>query len=199
MRFPSLAAPVLVLCLLAAACEQPPSKEVAAAEASLAQARTDKADVFAPEQFREAQAALAEAERKVQAKDYRGALSSALDAAEKARAASIAAASARALARSAADLAMGEAQIALDEVAEIRAQATRAKVPDKAFEELLVPLAEAQAAVDALAKALADGDVLTAQKSATVLKTQVTPLPGLFRKARVQWDEQQKGRRARRR
>lgn len=199
MRFPANAVPVLVLCLLPAACEQPPSKEIAAAEAALGQARADKADVFAPEQFREAQAALAEAQRKVQAKDYRGALSSALDAAEKSRAASLAATSARALARSAAELAEGEAQIALDEVAEIRAQAAKAKVPDKAFEDLLPRLSEAQAAVDALAKALGDGDVLTAQKLSTALKTQVSPLPGLFREARIQWDAQQKGRRPRRR
>lgn len=198
MRFPVSPVPVLVLCLLAAACEQPPSKEITAAEAALAQARKDKADVFAPEQFREAQAALADAQRKVQAKDYRGALSSALDTAEKSRTASIAAGSARALARNAAELAIGEAEIALDEVAEIRAQATKAKVADKAFEELLPRLAEAQAAVDAVTKALADGDVLTAQKLSAQFKEKVTPLPGLFREARVQWDAQ-KGRRPRRR
>jgi hypothetical protein len=197
MKLPARLAPVLALCLLATACEQPPSKELAAAEAALAQARADGADAFAPEQFREAQAALADANRKVQAKDYRGGLSSALDASEKSRAASAAAGSARALARSSAELAGSEAQAALDEVAEIRAQATKAKVPDKAFEELLPRVAEAQAAVDAVAKALSDGDVLTAQKLTASLRTSVTLLPGLFREARVQWDAQ-KGRKPKR-
>src|SRR5262245_50574763 len=181
MKLTARLAPVLALCLLASACEQPPAKELAAAEAALAQAKADGADTFAPEQFREAQAALADANSKVQAKDYRGGLSSALDASEKSRAASAAASSARALARSSAELAESEAQAALDEVAEIRAQAVKAKVPDKAFEELLPRVDEAQAAVDAVAKALSAGDVLTAQKLTAAFKTTVTPLPGLFR------------------
>jgi hypothetical protein len=198
MKLPSTLLPALALGLLAVGCEQPPTKEIAGAEAALAQAREAGADTFAPEQFREAQAALADAQRKVQASDYRGALSSALDAAEKSRAASVAAGSARALARSNVELAESQAQIALDEVAEIRAQATKAKVPDKAFEELLPKVAEGQAAVEAVSKALASGDILTAQKLAVALKNSVTPLPGLFREARVQWDAQ-KGRKPKRR
>ena len=198
MKLPATFAPVLVLCLASSACEQPPSKEIAAAEAALEQARKDGADTFAPDQFREAQAALAAAQQKVAAKDYRGALSSALDAVEKSRSASIAAGSARALARSNAELAESNARIALDEVAEIRAQAAKAKVPDQAFAELLPRLQEAEAAVEAVSKALAAGDLATAQKLAGELKEKVTPVPGLFREARVQWDAQ-KGRRPKRR
>jgi hypothetical protein len=198
MRFPSTTVAIVGLCLATAACDQPPVKEIGAAEAALAQARKDKADVFAPEQLREADAALADAQQKVQTKDYRDALSSALDAAAKARAASVAAGSARALARSAVELAEGQAQIALDEVAEIRDQASKAKVPEDVFEPLLPRLAEGQAAVDAVAKALSDGDVIAAQKLTAELKEMVTPLPELFREARVQWDAQ-KGRKPKRR
>jgi hypothetical protein len=198
MRSSPALAVAFALCLLAAGCEQPPTKEITAAEQALAQARTDGADTFAPGQYREAEAAFAEAQRKVQAQDYRGALSSAQDAAEKARAASLAAGSARTLARNAADLAQDEAQIAMDEVAEIRAQAAKQKVPDAAFDELTPRLAEAEAAVQALQKALAGADFQAMQQAAADVKAKVLPLPGLFRDARVAWDEQ-KGRRPKRR
>jgi hypothetical protein len=194
---PSLA-PALALCLLVGGCEQPPTREITAAEQALTQARSDGAEAFAPEQFREAETAFAEAQRKAQAQDYRGALSSATDAAEKARAAALAAAAARALARSAAQLAESTAQIALDEVAEIRAQAAKARVPEDAFEPVLPKLAEGQAVADALAKALAAGDVQAAQKLAADVKEKVLPLPSLFREARVEWDSQ-KGRKPKRR
>lgn len=198
MRLSPALVPALALGLLAVGCEEPPTKEITAAQQALAQARSDGADTLAREQFREAEAAFADAERKAQAQDYRGALSSALDAAEKSRAASLAAATARTLARNAAELAQDEARIALDEVAEIRAQAAKQKVPDAAFEELMPKLAEGEAATQALAKALAEADLQAAQKAAAEVKVKAMPLPGLFREARLAWDAQ-KGKRPKRR
>jgi hypothetical protein len=198
MKLSPALVPALALGLLAVGCEQPPTKEITAAQQALAQARSDGAETLASEQFREAATAFADAERKAQAQDYRGALSAALDAAEKSRAASQAAGSARALARSAAELAEGEARIALDEVAEIRAQAAKAKVPDEAFEAVLPRLAEGQAAVEVLAKALADADLPAAQKAVAEVKDKTMPLPSLFREARIAWDAQ-KGKRPKRR
>jgi hypothetical protein len=200
MRTHSRLALILFLCLACAACEQPPAKEIAAAESALQQARQDGADIFTPDRFGEAQAALADAHKKVQAKDYRGALSSATDAAEKSRAASQAAQAAKALARNAAEVAEAEVQAALDEVAEIRAQAAKAKIPENVFEDLLPQVTEASSALDGMAKALADGNLLEAQKLATELKAKVTPLPGLFREAQAKWEAQHpKSRRPRRR
>lgn len=200
MRRASKLTLILLLCLVSTACEQPPTKEIAAAEVALQQARADAADVFAPDRFGEAQAALADAQKRVQAKDYRGALSSALDAAEKSRLASQAATAAKSLARNAAELAEAEAQAALDEVAEIRAQAAKAKIPEKVFEPLLPQTTEAGSALDALVKALADGEILEAQKRAADLKARVAPLPNLFREAQEKWEaEHPKGRRPRRR
>jgi hypothetical protein len=200
MRRRSKLAPLVLSCLALSACEQPPTKEIAAAEAALQQARADAADVFAADRFGEAQAAVADAQKKVQAKDYRGALSSALDAAEKSRLASQAATAAKTLARNAAELAEAEAQAALDEVAEIRAQAAKAKVPEKVFEPLLPQATEAATALASLVKALADGEILQAQKLAADIKTRAVPLPGLFRQAQEQWEaEHPRGRRPRRR
>src|SRR5262245_26941047 len=133
MRRPATLSLILLLGLAPAACEQPPTKEIAGAESAVQQARAYGASDFAPERFGEAQAALDDAHKRVQAKDYRGALSSALDAAEKSRLASQAATAAKALARNAAEVAEAEVQAALDEVAEIRAQAVKAKIPEAVF------------------------------------------------------------------
>ena len=72
----------LMLPVALVACDQPPTKEIAAAEAQIEQARQAGAERFVPDRWRDAQAALATAHSKVQQKDYRGALSAANDAAE---------------------------------------------------------------------------------------------------------------------
>ena len=187
MKTLSRIAPV-VLCLVAAACEQPPTKEIGAAEAALEQARREGADLFAPDRFGDAQAALADAQKKLEARDYRGALSSATDAAEKSRSASQVAASARQIAREEANMAEASAQAALDEVASIRAQAAKAKIPDKAFGALLQQAADASTGLDSVARALAEGKILEAKALATEIKVNVTPLPRLFREAQAKWE-----------
>lgn len=190
---------VLLACLSALACGQPPVKELDAAGAALELARSEGADVYAAERFGEAQAALEEARRRAEAKDYRGALSWATDAAERSRSAAQEAASARALARNAARVAEAEVLAALDEVAEIRAEAAKARIPERAFAELLPQLAEAASALESLAKIQAEGKFLEAKQLAAELKARVTPLPGVFREAQVSWETQhRKGRRSRR-
>lgn len=177
----------VVVCLVAAACEQPPTKEIDAAEAALEQARSGGADVFAPDRFGEAQAAFSDAERKIEARDYRGALSSATDAGEKSRAALQAAVATKQLARDAAHAAEAEAQAALDEVASIQDRAVKLKIPDQAFGRLLLETTEASTALDAVARALADGKLLEAKNLAVEIRARVTPLPALFREAQAKW------------
>src|SRR4029453_15536553 len=130
----------LVLPLALCACDQPPAKEIAAAEVQLAQAREAGAERFAPDRFRDAEAALGLARTRVQQKDYRGALSAANDAAEKGRTAVQAVTAARANAKGAAELAQKEIGIFLEEVEQVRQEALTAKVPDEAFAELEPPL-----------------------------------------------------------
>jgi hypothetical protein len=77
----SLAA-LLLACL--AACSAPPDKERGQAEGAIAAARAASADVYAPTDLQAAEAALARYDAAVAQKDYRAALSAALDARDRA-------------------------------------------------------------------------------------------------------------------
>jgi hypothetical protein len=189
----------LVVPLALAACDQPPTKEIAAAEAQLEQARQAGAERFAPERWRDAEAALGAARSKVQQKDYRGAFSSANDAADKARAAVQAVAAARANAKGAADLAQREIGVFLEEVEQVRQEALTAKLPEEAFAEVQARVEEVREGVTRVTDTLSRGEVLEAQKTAAELRAQAAALPEAFRAARTKWEEEHpKGRRPRR-
>lgn len=175
--------------LLATACDEPPKREIQAAEAALDKARQAEAERFAPERFREAQSALDNARQQVQARDYRGALSSANAAAERSRAAATAAVAARTLARSAAEVALAELQAVLDDVAAVRQEAEEAKLPAEAFAEVEPRLESLKAGLDAAQKQVDAGDVLAAQAAALALKPQGAGLADAFRQARTAWEE----------
>lgn len=177
----------IVAALLLCSCEEPPNKEIAAAEQQIEQARKAGAEQYAPARLGEAEAAMQDAHRKVGEKDYRGALSSATDAADKARGAAKAASAARTLARGAAELAQAEARVALEEVAEIREQARKGRVPDTVFEELEPRVRKVSDDLESAAATLQRGDVLEAQQAAAAIKAEAAPLPGLFRNAMEGW------------
>lgn len=184
-RFFAVLLPLLAL----SACDQPPIKEIAAAEAQIDQARTAGAERFVPDRWREAQAALATARSKVQEKDYRAALSAANDAAEKGRLAVQGVATAKAHAVRAAELAQREIGIFMEEIEQARQEALVAKVPEEAFADVEPRLAEVKEGLQRVADTLAKGDVLEAQKAAAELRAQATDLPAAFRDARAQWEE----------
>lgn len=92
----SLAA--LLLAMLAA-CSAPPDKERGQAEGAIAAARAASADVYAPTELQAAEAALARYDAAVAQKDYRAALSAALDARDRAYEAASHASAAKADAR----------------------------------------------------------------------------------------------------
>jgi len=173
--------------LLLSACDQPPAKEIAAAEAALAQARTAQADAYAPEQWKAAELALTQARLKVEAKDYRGALSSAMDAGEKARSAAQAVASSKVLIKGAAQMAQAELQAALEEVAAVREEAAKAKVPAQVFVELEARALEATQALGALANSLEKEELLEAQKAGADVKARFATLGSDFRAALDKW------------
>ena len=187
------------LILALAACEQPPSKELAAAEAALNQARTDEAEKYAAEQFKEAEKALEEARRKVQAREYRAALSSATEAAERARQASQTVGVAKKLAQSAIQVSQVEVEAALDEADTIREDALKARIPEKAFEEVLPRLAAAREELAGLAQQVGGADLLATQQAASDLRKKATALAEAFREARSAWEAAHpKGRKPRR-
>jgi hypothetical protein len=174
-----------VLCL--SACSEPPLKEVAAAEARLAEARQAGAARFAPERLKEAEIALQTARQKIDAKDYRGALSAASDAADKSKGAAQAAEAAKTRARGAAERAQAEVQAVLDQVKAVRRDATERKVPDKVFDSLRNPVDAARKVLDTVASAIERGEFAEAEKMAADLKEKVTPLPRLHRDAMEKW------------
>jgi hypothetical protein len=185
MRRPLVLLAFFALC----ACEQPPNKEIAAAERQVEQALKAGADQYAPARMQEADAAIRDAHRKVDEKDYRGALSSAMDAADKARGAARAASAAKALARGAAETAQAEARVLIDEAARIRQEAVKAKVPDAAFEDLEPRSRKLSADLEAAAATLKRGDLLEAEKASASVKTEAAALPAAYRAAVDAWQE----------
>ncbi|MET0555659.1 MAG: hypothetical protein ABW221_21655 [Vicinamibacteria bacterium] len=190
----------VLLPLALSGCDQPPTKEISAAEAQIEQAREAGAERFVPDRWREAQAALVTARAKVQEKDYRAALSAANDAAEKGRLATQGVATAKAHAVRAAELAQREIGIFMEEIEQVRQEALVAKIPDEAFLEVEPRLTEVREGLQRVADTLAKGDVLEAQKAAAELRAQATDLPAAFRDARALWEEEHpKGRKPARR
>lgn len=85
MKRSLLALPILATAFLVAGCESPPTKELSVAQTELQRALDGDADVFAATTLDEAEAALRTAHERVSAREYRAALSAALDATQKSR------------------------------------------------------------------------------------------------------------------
>ena len=178
------------LVLATSGCDQPPVKEIAAAERQIEAARKEGADRYVPDRLREAVAALEQARRQMEARDYRSALSSASDAAERARQAAQGVKPARDAARTRVEIAIVETLSALDAADAIRRQALAAKVPEQAFAglgEKAVGLRRGLAEVSGL---LRREEVLEAADRASSLKVEAAGLPDAYRAARTRWEEQ---------
>lgn len=171
------------------ACGEPPTREIEAARSALGRARDAGAERFAPERFKEAVAALDAAQTKLEAKDYRAALSAAADAGEKSRGALQAAEAGRILAKGGAETSVVEVQALFDDVKAVKDEASEAKVPGKAFEDLDRELEEAQRAAGMIGETLAQGDFAEAQKAATELKAKIVDLPDRYRQAVEAWNQ----------
>jgi DNA repair ATPase RecN len=172
-----------------AACGEPPTREIEAARSALGRARDAGAERFAPDRFREAAAALDAAQSKLEAKDYRAALSAAADAGEKSKSALQAAEAGRTLAKTAAETSVVEVQALFDDVKTVKAEASDSKVPDKAFEDLDPLLEEAQRAASAISETLAQGRFAEAHEAATDLKAKAADLPDRYRQAVEAWKQ----------
>jgi hypothetical protein len=185
--------------LAALGCEQPPTREIEAAQAQVEAARKEGAERHAADRWRDAQASMQAARERLAEKDYRGALSSANAAAERARSAVQAIRSARRLARGTTETTQAEVRVMLEEVDTIRAEAVTAKVPDEAFAEFASRVAEVQSGLERVTRTL-EADPLQAQTEAAELKARAADLPTSFRQAQAKWQaEHPKGRPRRRR
>jgi hypothetical protein len=182
---------VLAAALAAAACTQPPVKEIAAAEQQVERAREVGAERYAPERWKQAQAALIVARERLEGRDYRGALSAANDAAESARVAIETTGPARAKARSAADVAVVEVRTMLDRATTERAAAVKAGVPRRSLANLDARGQRAAQQLAAAVQQLGAGNVEMVEPVLASLRTEVTPLPDMYRDARTKWQARQ--------
>jgi hypothetical protein len=168
-------------------CSQPPMKEISAAGDLLARARAGGAGRWAPDRLAEAEAAMTLAHQKVEQKDYRGALSAALDAAEKARQAASATTAAMTAAHHAAEKALVEARTALADAQEIHRRAAAAGVPERVFNEPARAGEDVRRRAEGVAAALAKDELPEAQRQATELTKRAAELPGRYRAAQARW------------
>jgi hypothetical protein len=107
-----LLAALTVSCLLAA-CAEPPEKEMTEAREAIETARAAGAERYAPAEYKEATDAAQRSQRFVAERDYRQALSAALDARERAEAAAQAAAAGKETARVEAYAALKDVEAAI--------------------------------------------------------------------------------------
>lgn len=179
---------VLLAALALVACDQPPVKEIAAAEQQVEQARAAQADRYAPERWKQAEAALETAHTRLRERNYRAALSAANDAQDSARAAVEATGPAKAAVRKDADIAIVEIRTMLDRATAERTEFLKAGVP----RATLAPIdAVGQRAAQKLSEAIKVVSIGNPDYAAALLadlRTEVTALPGLYRDAREKWE-----------
>jgi Domain of unknown function (DUF4398) len=122
-----------VMCALvfSSACSAPPQKEIDRAQQAIEAARAAGADQYAPEAYTAATAALQQSHEAVEQRDYRLALSRAVDATDRAQEAARAAAENKAKARSASEAAVNRANAALMQLEARVKSAEAARVPSR--------------------------------------------------------------------
>ena len=163
---PRLAASCLFACLVAiaaAGCGDPPYKELHQAQGAIDAARAAGADTYATDEFTAAVDALARAEAAAAQRDYRLALSQALDSRERAQNAAKLAASQKAAVRSQAEHLLAEVTSAAA-VASTRLATENMRKPSPAVAALQSAVQNARTALDDAGKALATEDYLEARR-----------------------------------
>lgn len=87
MRYLALIIVSAFVAAVVSSCAGPPNEEITQADAAIQAAQAAGADAYAPDDFKAASDALADAKAKVESKDYKGAKEAAMTAKEKAEAA----------------------------------------------------------------------------------------------------------------
>lgn len=153
----------LATALFALSCGEPPSRELHQAQGAIDAARAAGADAYAAEDYGAAVEALKRAEEAVAQRDYRLALSQALDSRERAQAAAKLAASQKAAVRSEAERMLAEVTSAVA-IAAARLPDQPSRNPSAGEAALRSALQSARTAMDDAGKALASEDYLEARR-----------------------------------
>ena len=159
--------------VLSAACSAPPQKEIDRAQQAIDSARAAGADQYAPEAYAAATSALQQAHEAVQQRDYRLALSRAVDASDLAQEAAKAAADNKARARSASEAAVNRANAALRQLEARVKAAGQARVPPRELAPARSTIKDAEAALQKARTLLAAENYAAASKAVSGLEEQI--------------------------
>jgi chromosome segregation protein len=149
---------VLCVAALPIACAEPPNKELSQAQGAIDAARAAGAAEYAVEDFGAATDLLTRAHQSVGERDYRAALSHALESSARAQAAARAAVEGRVRARVAADQAIGEVASAIAQVRTRLNTPEARRVPATVRRSAQRAVAAAETALAAARAAVAKGD-----------------------------------------
>jgi hypothetical protein len=162
-----------LLLLLAAGCSEPPQKEIDQAQGAIDAARAAGADKYATDDYTAATSALQKSHDAVAQRDYRQALSYALDARERAQDAARQAADGKARARSAAESAFTEVSARAHQLETRIKTAEAARVPARELQKSRATLAETRKALQEARTAIDTGNYGDVPSMLTTARSQV--------------------------
>lgn len=155
---------LLPLLFLVAACSEPPQKELDRAQGAIDAARAAGAEQYAPQAWTAATSALKQAHEAVEQRDYRLALTRALDASDRAQDAAKGAADGKARARSEAESAINAATGAVRRL-EARIDGDRARIPRLELDAARRTERDGEVALQKARASLNTGDYLQAKEA----------------------------------
>jgi Domain of unknown function (DUF4398) len=173
-RVSVLLSTIVCAVVLFAACSEPPKKEIDQAQQAIDNARQAGAEQYAPEEFAAATSALQQAREAVDQRDYRLALSRAVDASDRAQEAARAAAENKATARSQAAAAINATNASVMHLQARLKVAQEVRVPAR-------ELAPARATLKNAEGTLQKARSLLAAENYTAAKAAVAGLDGQIR------------------
>ena len=165
---------LLPLLALLAGCSPPPQKELDMAQGAIDAARAAGAEQYATEAFAAATSALQQANDAVAQRDYRLALSRALDAHERAQEAAKGAADGKARARSEAEVAIVAGSTALQTLRERLKTAETAKVPRRDLAPAQRAVADVETRLQEARAALKTSDYVRARQVVLEIPARIT-------------------------
>lgn len=159
--------------VLFAACSEPPRKEIDRAQEAIDTARRAGAEQYAPETFAAATAALQQSNQAVDQRDYRLALSLAVDASDRAQEAARAAADRKARARTETEAALNSANALVMQLQARVKVAEQARVPARELSPARVTLKDAEGILQKARALLATEGYVAARAAVSGLEEQI--------------------------
>jgi hypothetical protein len=159
--------------VLSAACSEPPQKEINSAQAAIDAARTAGAEQFAPESFLAATTALQQSHEAVAQRDYRLALTRAVDASDRAQEAARLAVEGKARARTEAEGAINATNAALLQLEARLKAAEAARVPAREIAPARGTAQDAAAILQKARTSLSAGNYKDATAAVSGLQTKI--------------------------